>query len=272
MTRGERRHRITLLSVLLLSMGTFTAPARAQAGELLCSGGSNDGGPCQAHTDCRGGACVVVQGVCNDQNGFPCDCPGATCSGSTCTGGPFVGQTCDSTYNCDGSVACQGSQKVCVGGSASGTLLPPGYPCLNDQQCDSAQCRSTGRVCNQNTAFARYSCGQDSDCCTPDTTCPVGGCFSPASVPTPTATASRSGVAVTPTPPPSARATATVTPQLTPPPHRTRPPAHGTLYESIGEGGGCTTAGDRGWSLPALAALVVLWVARRRSGARQPLG
>jgi len=341
------------LLVLVFSVAGFSARAQAQAGgELLCSAGSNDGNTCQSHADCPGGACVVVQGVCNDQSGYPCDCAGATCNGTACTGGPFSGQSCDTAYNCDTGVACQGSQKVCVGGSASGALLPPGYPCLNNQQCDSSQCRSTGLVCKAGTAYSSYSCGQDADCCTPDTSCPVGACFSPATVPTPTATASKTRTAATLTPPPSGRPTATLTasatptaqavrlaasigatdttltvdnasslpnsgtvridseliiytgklgnqltgltrgangttaashsknalvtlvipstPTVTPRPHRTQPPAQ--LYEAIGEGAGCATVGDGGWSFAVLAGVVVLWAARRRPGARQPLG
>jgi hypothetical protein len=291
MTRGEGRRPVTLLLlVLLLSTGPLARSANAQAtGGFLCSAGANDGDPCQTHADCPGGACVMMQGVCNDQSGFPCLCPGATCSGSTCSGGPFKGQSCDTTYNCDVGVACQGSQKVCVGGSASGTLLGPGYPCLNDQQCDSSQCRSTGRVCigycdDQNlspcgcpagtcstagtcsggllggfscdvtmscssgtdcvgTAFAPDSCGQDADCCTSDTPCPVGGCSLPAAVTTPT-----------------------VTPRPTSSPHRTQTPSNGVLIQAIGEGGGCATAADGGsWSLAALVGAVALWVARRRA-------
>jgi hypothetical protein len=332
------RQRNVWLLVVVFSVAGFSARAHAQAGgELLCSAGSNDGNTCQTHADCPGGACVVVQGVCNDQNGYPCDCPGATCNGTACTGGPFSGLSCDTAFNCDTGVACQGSQKVCVGGSASGALLPPGYPCLNNQQCDSSQCRSTGLVCKAGTAFSNYPCGQDADCCTPATSCPVGACFSPATVPTPTATVTASAT-------PTAQAvrlaasigatdttltvdnasslpnsgtvridseliiytaksgnqltgltrgadgttaashsknalvtlvipsTPTVTPGLTPPPHPTRPQPHGVLYQAIGEGAGCATVGDGGWSFAMLAGVVVLWAARRRPGARQPLG
>jgi hypothetical protein len=60
--------------------------------------------------------------------------------------------------------------------------------------------------------------------------------------------------------------TSTVTPR----PHRTQPPAQ--LYEAIGEGAGCATVGDGGWSFAVLAGAVVLWAARRRPGARQHLG
>jgi len=256
----ERQTKLWLL-VLVFSVAGFSAHAQAQAtGEFLCSAGSNDGNACQTHADCPGGACVYVQGVCNDQNGLPCDCPGATCNGTACTGGPFSGQSCDTAYNCDTGVACQGSQKVCVGGSASGALLPPGYPCLNNQQCDSSQCRSTGLVCKAGTAYSSYPCGQDADCCTAATSCPVGACFSPATVPTPTATASKTRTAATLTPPPT----------VTPRPHRTQPPAQ--LYEAIGEGAGCATVGDGGWSFAVLAGAVVLWAARRRPGACQRLG
>lgn len=332
-----RQTKVWLL-VLVFSVAGFSARAQAQAGgELLCSAGSNDGNTCQTHADCPGGACVVVQGVCNDQNGYPCDCPGATCNGTACTGGPFSGLSCDTAFNCDTGVACQGSQKVCVGGSASGALLPPGYPCLNNQQCDSSQCRSTGLVCKAGTAFSNYPCGQDADCCTPATSCPVGACFSPATVPTPTATAPKTRTAATLTPTPTAQihlatsigvndTTLTVdnasllpnsgtvridseliiytaksgnqltgltrgangttaashsknalvtlvipsTPTVTPRHRPTRAPAE--LYEAIGEGAGCATVGDGGWSFAMLAGVVVLWAAHRRPGARQPLG
>ena len=319
MTRGEATRPLTLLLfILLLSTGILARSVRAApTGEFKCSvpsGGPNDGNPCQTHADCPGGACVYVQGVCNDQNGLPCLCPGGTCSGDTCSGGPFAGQTCDTKYNCNPGVACQGSQKVCVGGSNTGTLLGPGYSCLNDQQCDSSQCRSTGRVCvgycndqNQSlcpcpdgtcgaagtcsgglldgfscdatmkcssgtdcvgTAFAPDSCGQDADCCMSDTACPVGGCFSPAAVPTPTtpgaatptATASRTPTRMTPS-------TGTMTPRP-PSPIPTRSPANGMLVQAIGEGGGCATAADgSSRSFAVLAGTIGLWLARRRSGA-----
>ena len=310
------------LLVLVFSVAGFSA--RAQA-EFLCSAGSNDGNTCEAQGDCPGGACVVVQGVCNDEGGFPCDCPGGTCSGTACTGGPFSGQSCYTADNCDAGVACQGSQKVCVGGSTSGALLPPGYPCLNNQQCDSSQCRSTGLVCKAGTAYSSYPCGQDADCCTAATSCPVGACFSPATVPTPTATPPTAqihlatsigatdttltvdnasslpnsgtvridseliiytgklgnqltgltrGANGTTAASHSKNALVTLvipsTPTVTPRPHRTQPPAQ--LYEAIGEGAGCATVGDGGWSFAVLAGVVVLWAARRRPGARQPLG
>ncbi|MGD0946447.1 MAG: hypothetical protein ABSA52_03375 [Candidatus Binatia bacterium] len=271
-----RQTKVWLL-VLVFSVAGFSARAPA---ELLCSAGSNDGNTCQTHADCPGGACVYVQGVCNDQNGLLCDCPSSTCSAQpacstdssmgTCSGGVFAGVCCDTTYNCDSGVACQESQKVCVGGSTSG------YPCLNDQQCNSSQCRSTGLVCEEGTDYAGDSCAQDSDCCVQPTTCAVGACFSPATVLTPTATASRTGAAVTPTPSPSVRASVTATvaasptaQTVTPRPRPTQAPAQ--LYEAIGEGAGCTTVGDGGWSFAMLAGVVVLWAARRRPGARQHL-
>jgi hypothetical protein len=248
-------------------------------------------------------------------------------------------------------VACQESQKVCVGSGESG-VLPSGYPCLNDQQCESSQCRSTGRLCKAGTTYSGYPCSQDSDCCTPDTSCPAGACFSPATGPTPTGTAtslrtatpSRTGAAATPTPSPSVRASVTATAAASPaaqihlatsigatdttlavdnasslPNSGTvlidserivysgksgnqltgltrgangttaashsanalvtlvipRPPATQPLpleWEAIGEGAGCATAGDGGWSFTVLAGVVVLWAVRRRPGARQLLG
>jgi hypothetical protein len=274
-----RRGRVSLL-VFLLSAAGLSGRVGAQAGGVfLCSAGSNNGNTCEAQADCPGGACVILQGVCNDQNGFPCTCPDATCSGTTCTGGPFAGQSCDTAYNCDAGVACQGSQKVCAGGATSG------YPCLYDQQCDSLQCLSTGSLCEEGTDYAGYSCWQDSDCCLPPTTCAVGACFSPAAVPTPTtpsavtrtATASRTGATETPTPSPSAKASvtptagasptgATVTPRPTPPPRPTQAPPHGLLIQAVGEGAGCAiTAGGDGWLFAGLTGAIVLLVARRRS-------
>jgi hypothetical protein len=283
---GFGRQTKVWLLVSVFSVAGFSARAHAQ---YLCSAGSNDGKTCESHGDCPSGACVVVQGVCNDEAGYPCDCPGATCNGTTCTGGPFSGQSCSTDFNCDTGVACQGSQKVCVGSGESG-ILPSGYPCLNDQQCESSQCRSTGLVCKAGTAYSSYPCSQDSDCCIPEASCPAGACFSPATGVTPTSTATsprtvtatRTGATATPTPSPSVRASVTatsptavisvtpVTPTVTPRPHRTLLPAQ--LYEAIGEGAGCATAGDGGWSLAVLAGAVVLWAARRRPGARRPPG
>jgi hypothetical protein len=323
-----RQAKVWLL-VLTFSVAGFSVRAPA---ESLCSAGSNDGNACQIDADCPGGACVTMWGVCNDQNGlFLCDCPGATCSGTACTGGPFAGLPCNTGSNCNTGLACEGSQKVCVGGSTSG------YPCLNDPQCDSLQCRSTGLVCKEGTNYAGYSCGRDADCCTANTSCPVGACFSPATVPTPTATAPKTRTTATLTPTPTAQihlatsigvndTTLTVdnasslpnsgtvridseliiytaksgnqltgltrgangttaashsknalvtlvipsTPTVTPRPRPTRAPAQ--LYEAIGEGAGCATVDDGGWSFAMLAGVVVLWAARRRPGARQPLG
>jgi hypothetical protein len=267
-----RRASASLLVVLLSAAG-FSARVRAQGGGVfVCSGGSNDGKTCEAQGDCPGGACVIVQGVCNDENGFPCYCPDATCGGTTCTGGPFAGQSCDTAFNCDSGVACEGSQKVCAGGTTSG------YPCVDDQQCDSLQCRSTGRLCQEGTDYAGYSCWQDSDCCLPPTTCAVGACFSPAAVPTPTtpsavtrtATPSRTGTPATPTPSSTAGAspaTPTVTPRSTPPPRPTQARPHGLLIQAVGEGAGCAvTPGGDGWSFAVLAGAVTLLVARRRCG------
>jgi hypothetical protein len=325
------------LLVLVFSVVGFSARAHA---EFLCSAGPNDGNTCAApgsSSDCPGGACVVVQGACNDQSGFPCDCPGATCSGTACTGGLFSGQPCGTAYNCHAGVACEGTQKVCVGGSTSG------FPCLNDQQCDSLQCRSTGRVCKPDSAYANLSCSQDADCCTPAHPCQGGECFSPATVPTPSASKTRTAATITPPPSvkPTPTATATAiptvhlaasigatdtsltvdnasllpnsgtvlidseqiiytgelgnllvgltrgangttaashsenalvtlvipsTPTVTPRPHRTQPLAQ--LYEAIGEGAGCTTVGNGGWSFAVLAGAVVLWAARRRFSVR----
>src|SRR5207248_680758 len=50
--------------------------------QFLCSAGPFDGQPCTSDDDCApGGACVLVQGVCNggDFDGFLCDCPGGSC-------------------------------------------------------------------------------------------------------------------------------------------------------------------------------------------------
>jgi hypothetical protein len=253
------------LLVLTFSVAGFSVRAPA---ESLCSAGSNDGNACQIDANCPGGACVTMWGVCNDQSGSLCDCPGATCSGTACTGGAFAGLSCNTANNCNTGSACEGTQKVCVGGSASG------YPCLNDQQCDSLQCRSTGLVCEEGTNYAGYSCAQDSDCCVPPATCAVGSCFSPATVSTPTATASNTGAVVTPTPSPyvgaSATATVAVSPTaqtVTPRPRPTQAPAE--VYEAIGEGAGCATVGDGGWSFAVLAGVVVLWAVRRRLSGRQ---
>lgn len=59
------------------------------------------------------------------------------------------------------------------------------------------------------------------------------------------------------------------TPTVTPRPRPTQAPAE--VYEAIGEGAGCATVGDGGWSFAVLAGAVVLWAVRRRLSGRQAL-
>ncbi len=158
---------------------------------LLCSAGARDGQPCRIQMDCPDGACVIAQGVCDDGNGFPCDCAGSTCSSDslTCVGGAFADRPCDPSSACAPGTECLGTQRICVGlGDAGSNLLSAGFSCLVDQQCASMQCRSTGLVCGVGSSYTGFSCGEDSDCCITGSDCPPGICGTVLPTATPTST------------------------------------------------------------------------------------
>lgn len=245
-----RRPRMLVLLMLLVASAAIAGRASAQGAQYrLCSSGANDGRPCQTHADCPGGACVRAQGVCNDQDGLPCQCFGGTCSAQgACSGGILVGSACDPADNCAAGVDCVGTQMICVD-AAGGSSPSAGSPCVTSTQCGAAQCRSTGRICSsEGTTYPEVACAQDADCCTRDTSCPVGGCLSPAMTPT----ASNTPIRSTPTP----VASATLPPA-------SRPPAH--MVESVGEGAGCAVATTGDHRFTALLVGVLALGLRRRS-------
>ena len=228
-------------------------------GEFLCSKGTRDGLACESDTNCvPNGVCVIAEGVCNggDDDGASCDCPAGSCSAQpvcqadntfgTCSGGTSAGECCDVNFNCAGSAPCKGTAKLCLAGDAKG------FPCLNDSQCPSSLCRSTGKLCaglcqggtNANqlcfadedcpgstctSDFQSFPCVDDADCCTTQP-CHSGICqgvaTSATSTPTPsrgtttptrtrTVSPTRTGTANTPTgntPTPTRSVVATVTP------------------------------------------------------------
>jgi hypothetical protein len=215
---------------LLICLGGATG-AFAQDGSYLCSAGSRDGQLCISDDDCPGGACVLVQGVCDggDDDGFFCLCPNGTCSTApvcsldpdfgTCAGGVFAGDCCLTDFNCSGGRPCVPTQRVCLGGEFQA------LPCLRNDHCPGSTCGSTGRFClgicqsglfqgdvcaveedcdgaECVSDFQDNSCVQDIDCCF-EAPCPAGICTSAVQAPataTPTRTPTLPGPSHTPTP------------------------------------------------------------------------
>jgi len=220
---AHRRREILLIVGLITALFCARNRAWAQAcgahgtGEFLCSAGACDGRACTDFSDCPGGVCVIAQGVCNDSDGLPCDCPASTCSASpvcssdatmgTCSGGTSQAECCDVTRNCNAGVQCVGAQKLCINGDFKG------FSCLNNQQCTngsvSGTCASTGKSCGDNSDFAGFSCVDDSDCCPPPGPCPAGSCTGAGPTPTRTPTSRTPRPTNTPTSPMTPQPTAT---------------------------------------------------------------
>lgn len=115
---------------------------------------------------------------------------------------------------CGTGSACEGTQKVCVGGDFQG------FGCLRSDHCPAGSCRSTGRFCDGGD-FADFSCATSSDCNLPASSTPPGVCRAPdfgcaAASPTPSRSA-------TPT---ATRRVATATATL-------RSPAPGTATPTV---------------------------------------
>src|SRR5512139_3476706 len=167
---AERRGSlIPFLLALLLASAVIAAGASAQGTQYrLCSvPGSSERRPCQTEADCPGGACVLAQGVCDDHDGFQCDCLDGSCS------------------DCAAGVQCVATQMICGDGT----------PCLRSTQCQVPPCQATGRVC---VGDSPVSCEDDADCC-PHQSC-LGACLPLA----PTPTASVTPIRSSPTPAASA--------------------------------------------------------------------
>jgi len=164
--------------------GSGSAAPEAFNPSLRCSAGERDGTPCDRPGDCPGGACAVLESVCNggEDDGLLCECPGGRCSASlacsadpshgVCRGGENDGGCCSPTASCAEGKPCVATQKLCVGGVAKG------LPCLGDAHCFDAACRATGRIC-QNGDFEGVGCVDDRDC-------PLGTCVAPEVAPTAT--------------------------------------------------------------------------------------
>src|SRR5262249_29858349 len=130
-----------------------------------------------------------------------------------------------------------------------------GFSCLSHQQCTngsvSGTCASTGKSCEDNTAFAGFSCVDDSECCTSGS-CPAGSC---------TGAGSTTG-----TPAPTV---ATNTPQPTETPLPATPTPNVSILaegaSSTAESGGCAIDPQHGSSIAlGTVAVVLAWVAHRK--------
>jgi len=150
----------------------------------VCSSGPSDGRGCIRVADCAGGACVKVQGICDDGSSAAqhCDCPEGDCSlhpgcstmphFGTCVGGALEGNCCNPRSNCGRGIPCVGAHHICLSGRSAGSA------CLNDTQCPHGTCGSTGMVCRGGSANG-FACNADGDC-------PTGRCAVPVIVSTPT--------------------------------------------------------------------------------------
>lgn len=266
---SKHRMREAIL-IALLVIGVVGSAERAMGQFFLCSAGPNDGGTCESDDDCvpaQGGACVVMQGVCDGggTDGFPCDCPAGVCQAApvcsadpsfgTCRGGTFNSECCDPVnFNCEDNAPCRGSQKICCTGTDKG------FPCLDNSQCTGGgTCVSTGRFCSGGDF--------DSLTCCDNTDCGAGGeCVTPVvESPTPTrpiltATRTLPGPSRTPTTPqPSPTGTlptATRTEGGKPPTRTATPAAEITLVKKIGADTRTIEVSD-GSSLPARGTILI---------------
>ncbi len=267
------KHRLReAILIALLVIGVVGSAERAMGQFFLCSAGPNDGGTCEADEDCvpaQGGACVVMQGVCDggSTDGFPCDCPAGVCQATpvcsadpsfgTCRGGSFSTECCDPVnFNCEDNAPCRGSQKICCSGTDKG------FPCLDNSQCTGGgTCVSTGRFCSGGD-FDSLTCCDNTDCGSGGTC--IGAVAEPTDTPTrPIATSTRTvpGPSRTPTAPqPSPTgtlptATATRVQENTPTRTTTRA-ADVTLVKKIGADTRTIEVSD-GSSLPASGTILI---------------
>lgn len=192
--RNRSKYALSLVYLAALVLLPWQVSAQG-TGEFLCSGGSRDGGSCEAFSDCPGGVCLIAQGVCSDGN--ICVCPGGgECVGSpvcasdtrfgTCDGGVADTICCDTDFNCGAGDTCAATHKLCLSGSRQG------FPCTSNAQCSGAVCGSNGFYCDGGDNDG-YGCVSDDDC--------AGGVCDESFVTAPTAT--RTPVTPGSTPPPA---------------------------------------------------------------------
>lgn len=257
--------------IALLVFGVVGSAERAMGQFFLCSAGPNDGGSCESDEDCvpaQGGACVVMQGVCDggSTDGFPCDCPAGVCQAApvcsadpsfgTCRGGSFNSECCDPVnFNCEDNAPCRGSQKICCSGTDKG------FPCLDNSQCTGGgSCVSTGRFCSGGD-FDSLTCCDNTDCGNGGTC--IAAPVLPTNTPTrPFSTATRTlpGPSRTPTialPTPTGTLPTATRPPVGKTPSRTATPAAAiTLVKKIGADTRTIEVSD-GSSLPARGTIVI---------------
>lgn len=160
-----------------LRMGPFPVQSTP-----VCSGGGNDGQPCQSDADCPSGtcgACFYRIKACSggDNKGLACqidnDCPMSTSTptcDAKCSGGVNDGNTCQIDSDCP---ADPGDTGTCATACRGGTRDGEPFQCSTDSDCPgefAKCCPNTGATCAGLCAGG----AKDGNPCLSQNDCPPG--------------------------------------------------------------------------------------------------